>query len=79
MFGRMADMVARIKLYNGGFAIFTIGSILCTLSQTAEMLIVSRFVQGLGAALLFVNGMAIVVDAFPTRELGTAIVSIKWR
>ncbi len=71
--GRIADIMGRVRLYNAGFAVFTIGSALCGLSPTVEVLIVSRLIQGLGAALLFVNSMAIVVDAFPTGELGTAI------
>src|SRR3990172_8965881 len=71
--GRLTDIVGRVKSYNVGFAIFTIGSTFCALSRTAEMLIAFRFVQGLGAALMFSNSLAIVVDAFPTSELGTAI------
>lgn len=71
--GRFADILGRVKLYNAGFAVFTVGSALCGLSPNAELLIVSRLIQGFGAALLFVNSMAIVVDAFPTGELGTAI------
>src|SRR5208283_1274739 len=63
--GRFADMVGRVKLYNVGFAIFTIGSAFCALSSTAEMLIVSRLFQGIGGALIYVNSMAIIVDAFP--------------
>lgn len=71
--GRIADMFGRVKLYTAGFAVFTIGSALCALSQSAEQLIVFRIVQGFGAALMFVNGVAIVVDAFDSKELGTAI------
>jgi EmrB/QacA subfamily drug resistance transporter len=68
--GRVADMFGRVRLYNLGFVIFTIGSALCTLSQNGEQLIAFRLVQGLGAALLFVNSAAIVTDAFPHGELG---------
>ena len=71
--GRVTDIVGRVKLYNAGFAVFTVGSALCGLSPTAELLIAARLIQGLGGALLFVNSMAIVVDAFATAELGTAI------
>ncbi len=71
--GRITDILGRVKLYNAGFAIFTIGSGLCAFSPTAELLIASRLIQGFGAALVFVNSMALVVDAFPTAELGTAI------
>jgi len=71
--GRFADILGRVKLYYAGFAVFTAGSALCALSPSGELLIVSRLIQGFGAALLFVNSMVIVVDAFPTAELGTAI------
>lgn len=71
--GRFADILGRVKLYTAGFAVFTAGSALCGLSPSGELLIISRLIQGFGAALLFVNSMAIVVDAFPTSELGTAI------
>jgi len=52
MFGRLADLYGRVKLYNLGFVIFTIGSLLCALSQNGEQLIIFRFLQGAGAALL---------------------------
>ena len=71
--GRVADIMGRVKLYNAGFAVFTIGSALCGFAPNAETLIISRLIQGFGAALLFVNTMALLVDAFPTSELGTAI------
>src|SRR5215813_6284111 len=44
-FGRLSDMFGRVKLYNIGFAIFTLGSGLCSISQTGEYLIYSGFIQ----------------------------------
>src|SRR5271166_5269963 len=44
-FGRMADMFGRVRLYNLGFIVFTVGSVLCGLAQTDTMLIVSRLIQ----------------------------------
>ncbi len=72
-FGRLADMFGRIKLYNLGFALFTIGSTLCCVSQTGEQLIVFRVVQALGAAFLFSNSAAILADVFPENERGRAL------
>lgn len=72
-FGRLADMFGRVKLYNFGFAIFTVGSALCGLSQNSEQLIGFRLVQGIGAAFLFSNSAAILTDAFPTEERGSAL------
>jgi len=72
-FGRLADMFGRVKLYNIGFALFTIGSTLCGMSQTGEQLIVFRAIQALGAAFLFSNSAAILTDAFPEMERGRAL------
>jgi EmrB/QacA subfamily drug resistance transporter len=71
--GRIADLHGRVRLYNMGFAIFTVGSLLSGLSITAEELLVFRLVQGVGAAFLFVNSVAIVTDAFSGGELGKGI------
>lgn len=70
--GRMADMYGRVRLYTYGFAVFTIGSLLSGLSLTAEQLLFFRLIQGTGAALLFVNSIAIVTDTF-AGELGKGI------
>jgi len=71
--GRIADLYGRVRLYNWGFAVFSMGSLLSGLSITAEELLVFRLVQGVGAALLFVNSVAIVTDAFSGGELGKGI------
>lgn len=71
--GRMADLFGRVRLYNLGFAVFTIGSLCCALSQTGTQLVLSRFLQGTGAALLAVNSVAIITDAFPKNELGMGL------
>ncbi len=73
MLGRLADLYGRVRLYNLGFAVFTAGSLLCALSQNGEQLIIFRFVQGIGAALLFVNSAAIITDAFPKNQLGMGL------
>ncbi len=71
--GRIADLYGRVRLYNMGFAVFTIGSFLCALAPTAETLLLFRLVQGVGAAFLFVNSVAIVTDAFAGKGLGQGI------
>jgi EmrB/QacA subfamily drug resistance transporter len=72
-FGRLSDMFGRVRLYTLGFALFTAASALCSLSQSGLELVVFRMVQGLGAALLFSNSTAIITDAFPFRERGSAL------
>ncbi len=73
LFGRLADMYGKVRLYNIGFAIFTLGSGLCSLSLNGTMLVLFRLVQGVGAALIFANNAAILTDAFPPNERGRAI------
>jgi EmrB/QacA subfamily drug resistance transporter len=72
-FGRMADMFGRVKMYNLGFIIFTLGSVACGLSQSDTMLIASRVVQGLGGAMLAANAMAIITEVFPAKQRGQAM------
>src|SRR5438477_167174 len=77
-FGRIGDMFGRVRMYNLGFLIFTIGSIALSLTWStgtagATELIVFRIVQGIGGALLFANATAILTDAFPVDQRGMAM------
>ena len=72
-FGRLSDMFGRVRLYVLGFAVFTIGSLLCGLSQTGTELVLFRLVQAVGAGFLFANSAAIITDAFPPNERGRAL------
>lgn len=72
-FGRLSDMFGRVKLYNMGFALFTLGSGLCSISQTGEQLILFRIIQALGAAFLFSNSAAIITDTFRENERAKAL------
>src|SRR2546426_5774032 len=68
--GRLADLYGRVRLYNLGFAIFTIGSGLCSLSPNGQSLVLFRPVQGVGAGLLFADSAAILTGAFPVPQRG---------
>jgi MFS family permease len=77
-FGRLGDMFGRVRMYNVGFAVFTVGSIFLTVTwmhgvAAALWLIVWRIVQGIGGAFLFANSTAILTDAFPSNRRGTAL------
>ncbi|HXY43545.1 MAG TPA: MFS transporter [Acidimicrobiales bacterium] len=77
-FGRIGDMVGRVKMYVLGFAVFTLGSILLSVvwmhdAAGASYLIAMRVVQGLGAAMLMANSAAILTDAFPATQRGLAL------
>jgi len=76
--GRVGDMFGRVRMYNLGFAIFTAGSILLSVtwlqgSAGAMWMIIMRVVQGIGAAFLMANSSAILTDAFPAEERGLAL------
>ena len=71
--GRVSDMVGRVKVYNLGFAIFTAGSLITSLSPSPDFFIGARIFQGLGSAALFSNSAALITDAFPRGELGKAL------
>jgi MFS family permease len=76
--GRIGDMYGRVKMFNLGFAIFTIFSILLSVtwmtgSAAALWIIFMRLGQGVGGAFLFANSSAILTDAFPQNERGLAL------
>ncbi|MCI4330998.1 MAG: MFS transporter [Thermoplasmata archaeon] len=72
-FGRLSDLFGRVRLYVLGFAVFTLGSLLCGFSQNGSELVVFRLLQALGAGFLFSNSAAIITDAFPPNERGRAL------
>ncbi|WP_328394208.1 MFS transporter [Nocardia sp. NBC_00416] len=77
-FGRLGDMFGRARMYNMGFAIFTISSIFLAItwfdgSEAAIWLIAWRVVQGVGGAFLMANSSAILTDAFPAHQRGLAM------
>ncbi len=71
--GRVSDMFGRLKIYNLGFAVFTVGSALCGFSQTGAQLIAFRVIQGIGASMLIANSAAMITDAAPSNELGSLL------
>jgi EmrB/QacA subfamily drug resistance transporter len=73
LFGRLADIYGRSRLYNIGFVVFSAGSLLCGVSPSAGFLIASRIVQAIGAGLLQANSVALITQAFPAHERGKAI------
>ena len=73
LIGRVTDIVGRVRIYTTGFAIFTIGSALTSLSQNPDQFIVWRGLQGLGVAMLFINSVAMIVDSTPKKDLGLSL------
>src|SRR5919199_3273576 len=71
--GRIADMVGRKKFYVGGFALFTVVSLLAGFANNAGELIAARTVMGAAGAFMMANSSVIVTDAFPRKGLGQAL------
>jgi MFS family permease len=76
--GRMGDIYGRVRMYNLGFALFTLFSLLLSVTwmtghAAGVWLIVMRIFQGIGAAMLMANSGAILTDAFPQRQRGMAM------
>ena len=72
-FGRIADIYGRKRILNWGMMLYTLASCLCGISHSPLMLISSRILQGVGSAMTFSTGMAIVTSIFPEGERGKAI------
>lgn len=71
-FGKLADIAGRKKIYTIGIIIYTISSLLCAISFSSVSLIVFRIIQGIGSAMIFSTGMAILTSVYPSKERGKA-------
>lgn len=72
-FGRIADIFGMKKVFIYGIIIFTISSLLSALAPSALALIIFRVFQGIGSAMIFVTGLAIITHVFPPQDRGKAI------
>jgi MFS family permease len=77
-FGRLGDIFGRVRMYNLGFVIYTVSSLVLTLDPLsaragAMWLVIGRIFQGIGAAFLTGNSGAMLTDAFPPNQRGLAL------
>ncbi len=72
-FGKIADIYGRKRIFTIGISIFTLGSFLMVFSASALMLILFRVIQGLGGAMIYGTGIAILTSVYPVRERGKAL------
>ena len=72
-FGRIADIYGRKRIFTYGILIFTISSLLSAMSNSAVMLISCRILQGIGGAMIFGTGVAILTSVFPVGERGRVL------
>lgn len=73
IFGRLCEMLGRKSLYLVGYALFILASALCGLATSFEQLLVFRFVQGMGGALLGANSISLLVATIPAASRGRAL------
>lgn len=72
-FGRLADIIGRKKVFGAGIAVYTAASAICALAPGPAVLITLRAVQGVGGAMIFGTGVAILTSVFPPGERGKAL------
>jgi EmrB/QacA subfamily drug resistance transporter len=71
--GRLADIYGRKKLFIIGTIFFTVSSVLCAFSFSIKTLLVFRVLQGIGNAISYAPGTAILVSVFPVSERGKVL------
>ena len=76
--GRLGDIFGRVRMYNQGFVVFTVASVLLSFdpfhgTHGALWLIGWRFLQAIGGSMLMANSAAILTDAFPPERRGFAL------
>lgn len=72
VFGKLGDKIGLKRMFTLGFLIFTISSILCGISTSLLMLIFSRFIQGIGASVLYALPQAMITKYIPQEKRGMA-------
>ncbi len=71
--GRLADIIGRKKVFIAGIITFTVFSLFCGLAWSVRVLIIFRLLQGIGSAMIFSTGMAILTSVFQAHERGMAL------
>jgi len=72
-FGRVADIYGRKRIFLWGILIYTIASLISAISYSVIALIASRVLQGIGSAMVFGTGVAILTSVYPVEERGKAL------
>jgi len=72
-FGRLADIRGRGRIYALGVGLFTFASLLCSLAPSLNALIATRFIQGVAAAMMAGNSIALLTGVFPASERGKVL------
>lgn len=73
IFGRLGDMIGKVRIFQTGVVLFTIGSLFCSISPSLSTLIAARLLQGLGASAALAANQGIITETFPSSERGKAL------
>jgi drug resistance transporter, EmrB/QacA subfamily len=73
IFGRLGDIIGKTRIFKFGIVLFTIGSLLCGISNSFIVLILSRIIQAIGAAGAMATNQGIITQVFPANERGKAL------
>lgn len=73
VFGRLGDIKGKTTVFKWGLVLFAIGSLLCGISSTLTMVVVSRVVQAIGASATMATNQGIITHVFPAEERGRAL------
>ena len=73
IFGSLGDMIGKVRIFQAGVILFSLGSLLCSISGNLLILIGGRAVQGLGSAAALANNQGIITETFPAEERGKSL------
>ncbi len=73
IFGRLGDIKGTVRVFKIGIVIFTLGSLMCAISNTLYMLVLARVIQAVGAAGFMATNQGIITRVFPAGERGKAL------
>lgn len=78
--GRLGDIFGRVRMYEAGFGVFVVGSLLCALAWNEPSMVGFRVLQGIGGALITANSGAVIADTFAAERRGRAygINAVGW-
>jgi len=73
LFGRLGDIWGKTRIFKYGIALFTLGSLLCGITHSLNILLIARIIQAIGAAGMMANSQGIITGVFPPQERGRAL------
>ncbi|MCR3760497.1 MFS transporter [Clostridium felsineum] len=73
IFGRLGDIKGKTKIFKFGVVLFTLGSLLCGLTNSLLILVIARVIQAIGAAATMATNQGIITQTFPANERGRAL------